>query len=179
MKTNDPSKTIIIDTSAFIAGFNPFVISNEQFSVPEVGKELRDNSFSKLRFEAAAESGKLTVFKPDTFFRNMVNKYSKEVGDVNFLSEADMQILALALQLKEKNYSIKIITDDYSIQNVAKKINVDFASVNTMGIRFLFHWLLYCPGCRKKYAANYKAILCEICGTKLKRKPLTKTRIQI
>jgi len=171
-------KIIILDTSAFIAGFNPFVVDDELYSVPAVGEELANGSLPKLRFNTAIERGKLRVLEPDPSYLNMVKEFSREVGDINFLSDADMKILALATQLKENRHTAIIITDDYSIQNVARRIKIDFAPLMTLGIRFYLHWLLYCPACHKKYPPDYRFHLCEICGTRLKRKPLRKRRIK-
>jgi len=104
----------------------------------------------------------------------MAKKSSTESGDMRFLSEADLQILGLAMELKVGGHAPTIVTDDYSIQNVASKIGVDFTPLVTFGIRYYLHWLLYCPACRKKYPSDYGSKRCEICGTQLKRKPLSK-----
>jgi rRNA maturation endonuclease Nob1 len=71
-----------------------------------------------------------------------------------------------------------IATDDYSIQNVANQMGIEFASLATFGIRFRLQWIRYCPACHKKYPANYKFRKCEVCGTELKRKPLRKTPVK-
>ena len=123
------------------------------------------------------ESGKLKLEKPRVRFLNEVKETSKAIGDVLYLSEVDLQVLALALEQKGAGYNPLIVTDDYSIQNVAKQIGVNFASLATFGIRYRLKWILYCPACRRKYPSDYKPRTCQICGTKLKRKPLKKTRI--
>lgn len=112
---------------------------------------------------------------PANSFLQEVTEASRRVGDVRYLSEADLQVLALALELKKADLDPFIVTDDYSIQNVANQIGVNFASLMTYGIRFRFNWLLYCPACHRKYPSDYKFKLCEVCGTQLKRKPLRKT----
>ena len=96
---------------------------------------------------------------------------------MRYLSEADMQVLALALELKSRGSTPLIVTDDYSIQNVANKIDVDFTALLTFGIKFRFKWILYCPACYRKYPQDYKFKVCEVCGTELKRKPKKKTRL--
>jgi len=143
-----------------------------------VKKELAPNSLPSIRFNTAIESGKLKVRSPNTRFLNRVKEASRTVGDVRFLSEVDMQVLALALEFKSKGHAPLIVTDDYSIQNVANQIAVNFASLMTFGIRFRLHWLLYCPACHRKYPPDYKPRLCEVCGTRLKRKPLRKTPVK-
>ena len=164
-----------MDTSAFIAGFDPLSIAETQYSVPAVKKELASNSMPWVRFNAAVENRRLMVRTPRNFFLREVREASRRVGDVRYLSEADLQVLALALELKSRGLNPLIVTDDYSIQNVANQVGVNFTSLMTYGIRFRFNWILYCPACYRKYPSDYKFKSCEVCGTKLKRKPLRKT----
>jgi len=171
-------RTIVLDTSAFIAGFDPFAVDEQLYSVPEVGEELTSGSLSRLRFDAAIERGRLRVLEPDSFHLGMVKESSKDVGDINFLSEADIKILALAAQLKENSYAPTIVTDDYSIQNVAKKLEIEYAPLMTFGIRLYLHWILYCSACHKKYPPDYRFKRCENCGTRLKRKPVEREPVK-
>jgi len=163
-----------LDTSAFVAGYEPFSISEEQYTVPAVKKEVLGNSMIQVRFKTAIESGKLKVRAPKKIFAKKVKTSAKLVGDAFFLSEADLQVLALALELKTMGHSPFIATDDYSIQNVANQMGIEFTSLATFGIRFRLQWMRYCPACHKRYPADYKYNRCEICGTELKRKPLRK-----
>ena len=170
-------KAIVLDTSAFIAGFDPMAVPEKQYTVPEVKNELNADSMPWMRFNAAIENGKVMILKPqDSAFQEILEA-SKKVGDMRNLSEADMQVLALALELKGRGLTPLIVTDDYSIQNVANKIDVEFTSLMTFGIKFRFKWILYCPACYRKYPPDYKSQVCEVCGTELKRKPKKKTRL--
>jgi len=171
---NERRKTIVLDTSAFIAGFEPLSIQDAQYSVPEVKHELITNSLPWTRFNAAVENGKLKVKMPRVEYVKRIKKSSKALGDLLFLSEADQQILALALELKDMGYNPQIVTDDYSIQNVANKVGIEFTPLMTFGIRYRLRWTLYCPACRRKYPADYRSNCCKICGTELKRKPIGK-----
>ena len=128
-----------------------------------------------VRFKAAVENRRLTIKTPRKSFFLEVREASRRVGDVRYLSEADLQILALALELKSRGLNPLIVTDDYSIQNVANQVGVNFTSLMTYGIRFRFNWIIYCPACHRKYPSDYKFKSCEVCGTKLKRKPMRKT----
>jgi len=176
--TQQSRRAIVLDTSAFIAGFDPLSVADVVYSVPSVERELASNSLPWTRFKTAIESGKLRLKAPSRTFLERVKESSKTVGDVLFLSEVDLQVLARALELKSLGYSPLIVTDDYSIQNVANQIGVEFASLMTFGIRFRHHWIMYCPACYRKYPPDYKGETCEVCGTKLKRKPLRKTLVR-
>ena len=170
-------KVMVLDTSAFISGFDPFTIQIAQYTVSEVRHELSPNSLAWTRFNTAVENGKLKVRTPKAEFVNRVEASSKTVGDLLFLSSADKQVLALGLELKDEGYRPEIVTDDYSIQNVANKMGVKFASLMTFGIRYRLHWIVYCPACHRKYPPDCQLKFCKICGTKLKRKPLRKTPV--
>lgn len=171
---NRDRRAVILDTSAFIAGFDPFSISEEQYSVPAVKEEVAGNSMAWIRFKTAMESGRLKVKMPENAFLKKVKASAIAVGNSFFLSEADFQVLALALQLKMQGRTPLVATDDYSIQNVAKHLGIEYSSLATFGIRLTIKWMRYCPACRRKYPADYKFRICGVCGTELKRKPLGK-----
>ena len=162
---------MVLDTSAFVGGFDPFTIREEQVAPPMVEEEVKRNSMTLLRFSTAVESGRLKIFAPSQEFLNKVKASATSVGDSFFLSETDLQVLALALEIKTRGDSPQIVTDDYSIQNVATKLGLSFVSLVTFGIRRQLNWIRYCPACHRIYPANYKSKTCQICGTELKRKP--------
>jgi UPF0271 protein len=124
------------------------------------------------------ENGKVKVKKPSNEHWNKVKEVAKKVGDAFFLSETDLQILALASELNTENGTPKIVTDDYSIQNVATQLGIEFVSLTTFGISRFLKWIRYCPACRKKYAADFKSTICDVCGTDLKRKPQKPQKIE-
>lgn len=169
---------MVLDTSAFIAGFDPLSIVDDAYSVGAVEEELASGSLPWVRFKTAVENGKLKLRAPKAEFLDRVKESSRDVGDVLFLSDVDMQVLALALELKSAENEPLIVTDDYSIQNVADQLKLEFAPLMTFGIRFRLHWIRYCPACRRKYPPDYKHKRCENCGTELKRKPLRKTALR-
>ncbi|MEM3824219.1 MAG: hypothetical protein QXH87_04725 [Candidatus Bathyarchaeia archaeon] len=175
MKKQAESKRIIVlDASAFAAGFDPFSVSEAQYTVPLVKEEVKGSAFAKVRLKTAIEQGKIVVKKPEKQFLDSVKVSATVIGDKVFLSETDIQILALALQLKSEGYNPVIASDDYSIQNVANRMQIEFAPLATFGIRFQLEWVRYCPACYRKYQADYKLKRCAVCGTELKRKPLRK-----
>ncbi|MEM3061768.1 MAG: nucleic acid-binding protein, partial [Candidatus Bathyarchaeia archaeon] len=103
---------------------------------------------------------------------------SIKLGEKLVLSEADLEILALAFDLKLKGESPVIVSDDYSIQNMAESLGLKYSSLATFGISHKFEWILYCPACFKKYPQSYSSKVCAICGTALKRKVLRKKSLK-
>ncbi len=175
-KNNPCKRVLVLDTSAFLAGFDPFLLSEDQITAPSVEDEIRTKSMSWVRFKTAVENGKVKVKPPSEEYWKEVKASAKKVGDAFFLSETDLQILALALELKAEGYTPQIVTDDYSIQNVATQMGIEFMSLATFGISRLLEWIRYCPACHKKYSAGYRSTTCKICGTDLKRKPRRTTK---
>ena len=144
--------------------------------MPQVEEEIKSNSMTWVRFKIAVENGKVKVKSPSEDALNRVKASANKVGDTFFLSKTDLQVLALALEYKTKGSTPKIITDDYSIQNVATQIEIDFMSLATFGISRLLEWTRYCPACHREYSADYNSKECTVCGTALKRKPRRATK---
>lgn len=134
---------------------------------------------SDVRLRIAIENGKLKVRTPNEASLNKVRASANVVGDSFFLSETDLQVLALAIELKTEGYDPLVVTDDYSIQNVANQIEIEFTSLATFGIRRRLHWTRYCPACHRQQPADSKLKKCEVCGTPLKRKPIRGKSVDI
>ena len=144
--------------------------------MPKVEEEIRSNSMIWVRFRTAVENSRVKVRAPSEEYWKKAKTSANRVGDSFFLSETDLQILALALELRAEGCASQIVTDDYSIQNVATQIGIDFVSLATFGIRRLLEWIRYCPACHREYPADYNSKKCAVCGTTLKRKPRKTTK---
>lgn len=171
-------RALILDTSAFIMGYNPLSVDEGQFTVPLVLEELGSETTGWTRYKIAQQTGKLRILRPSLQFVDQIKLLSTDIGDIRVLSEVDIQILALAFQLKSEGKNSVIVSDDYAIQNVAERIGVGYRSLATFGIRYQLDWLLYCSACRRKYPSSYEKETCRVCGTVLKRKPLRKAAVR-
>ncbi len=88
----------------------------------------------------------------------------------------DKGVIALAVKLKRDDLSPTVVTDDYSIQNVLKIMEIPFRSVLTRGIEDVVGWIKFCKGCKKTYPSNYTGTDCEICGSPISRKRTKKIK---
>jgi endoribonuclease Nob1 len=165
-----------LDTSAFIAGFDPFSASVEQVTTLSVEREVKRNPLTLLRFDMAVESGKLKFRAPTKESLEQVKTCAASVGDVFYLSQTDIDVLALAMEAKTAGDNPQIVTDDYSIQNVATKLGLSYVALATFGIKRVLVWIRYCPACHRTYPPEGKAKVCSVCGTELKRKPQRETK---
>ena len=154
----------ILDASAFINGFEPKGKFN--FTVSEITDEVKDLK-SKILLDQGIEDGKIIIKEPKEEFIKELNEIISESGDDLRLSEADKKLLALALDLRCENENIKVLTDDYSMQNVLKIIDIPYDSIITEGIKGVYNWVKTCQGCKREFDADYPFDDCEVCGSKV------------
>jgi UPF0271 protein len=161
--------TVILDTSAFLQGYNP-VLAKQQYTVPGVRAEIK-GKMAQLRYDNALHTGYLREIIPEKKYVETILKMIKEEGELKSLSETDIQLISLALQLQTEDKNPIIVSDDYSIQNIASKLKIKYFGFSTPGIKKSIKWTIYCPGCKKVYEEYTVDKKCLICGTELKRKP--------
>jgi UPF0271 protein len=154
-------------------GLDPLGLEFESYSVPEVTDELRQQTGPSYRLAISSSSGKLRIQTPSSPSLTEVVERARVLGDKVVLSKADIGVIALALDLSREGKSPIIVSDDYAVQNVADALNLVYQSLATYGIRQRFNWVYYCPACFRRYATGDFEV-CQVCGTKLKRKPLGK-----
>ncbi len=164
----------MLDTSAFIMGFNPSPMG-QTYTVDAVENELSLGTIAQLRFRLSKEKGDLIVKPPSPQARETVEAISRSTGEKGYVSEADRDVVALALDLKGSGLEPLIVSDDYAVQNLAEHLNLRYGSLANFGIVHKFRWVMYCPACHRKFKPPEKK--CRVCGTDLKRKVLSRTRI--
>lgn len=163
----------VLDASAFINGFK--IISSNNFTVPEISAEIKDFK-SKLNFDMAIEDGKLSIQDVPSEYISSVNDIISDSGDILRLSLPDKKLISLAYMLHEQGENVKVISDDYTIQNTLKIMNIPYSGVITEGIKGIYNWKKVCEGCKKEYDDSYPFDDCEICGSKIYKKRIKVNR---
>ena len=160
------TKVFIIDTSAILSG-KPINLEDVMLvTTPGVSSELKPGGRDYQSFQLLQEKG-LSILPPSKESTNKINKTAAKTGDKDRLSSADIEILALALDInQDSNKQAIILTDDYSIQNVAHVLNIQFQGFAQRRITKKFKWQCRCPGCKKRFNESIK--ICPICGTATK-----------
>jgi len=162
-------KAVVLDTSAFIQGYNFTDPATEHYTVPLVRSEIRDE-IALIRFESALSSGRIVVVTPTEASVRRLEEEARSFGESKALSETDKQLLALAVDLKLQGREPTVVSDDFSVQNTAKKLGVAYSG-RAYRITKELRWVIYCPGCKRRFAEPQEDGVCPICGTELKRKP--------
>jgi len=166
--------SLVLDSSAFIQGLDPQ--DEAAYTAPLVVEELRDG-LTTSRLRSMEATGRLKVVEPEQRFLDVVEDESLRMGESHALSATDKQVLALGLQLRDDDLEPVIVSDDYSVQNMADALGLGHRGLATPGIKRRFKWTLYCPGCRREYPEPQPDDVCPVCGTELKRKPVRKRRV--
>lgn len=157
----------VLDASAFINGFK--LESNNNYTTPEITQEVKDFE-SKLTLDIAINDGKLIIQEADEKYIDEVNGVISQSGDVLRLSNPDKNLIALALMLKDEDKNIKVISDDYTIQNTLKIMDIPYSGVITDGIKEIYNWKKICEGCKKEFSEDYPFDDCDVCGSKVFKK---------
>jgi UPF0271 protein len=145
-------KAFILDTSAFIHGLR---LRGELITVPEVVEELKDQR-SRTNFEL---SGCRVEEAREEYIREVI-KFIKDLGETE-LSRTDINLLAKALEHKGI-----LVSDDYSIQNVATSIGIEISPIIRGKIKEVIRWERKCSGCGRKVEGE----VCPYCGSEVRRK---------
>ena len=163
MDSQDSVFRYALDAGAFYTGL-VFQSSAGRYCTTEaVFDEVKHIKKSYGAIEVMLESNSLQVITPDKKSIEKVLSTARRTGDFAKLSEADISIIALALQLE-----IILITDDYAVANVATTMKIPVKSMASKGITHTRKWITYCSGCSRTFGANAKE--CNLCGNRLRRK---------
>jgi len=156
------SSSSALDAGAFYAGI-PFLSSGKYCTTPAVFDEVKHIKSSQGAIEALLEAGSLEVIDPSKASIEKIKSAAKKTGDYPRLSQADISIVALALELKTT-----LVTDDYAVANVATTLKIPVQSTSGKGISETRKWISYCSACGKAFGQTEKE--CPLCGNRLKRK---------
>lgn len=151
-----------LDAGAFYAGI-PFLSSGKYCTTHAVFDEVKHIKNSHGAIEALLEAGSLQVIDPGKTSIEKIKIASKKTGDYTRLSQADISIVALALEQKTT-----LVTDDYALANVATTLKIPVQSTSGKGISETRKWISYCSACGKAFGPTEKE--CPLCGNSLKRK---------
>lgn len=172
--TNKKKTIVIFDTSSLIHGQLPYLTQfGELWTVPEVINEIKDYEtlFKLSSLEYFLDKPTISSYK---FVKDFVNKIGEE------LSKTDLKILSLAITIqrrfedKKEKPIIKIATDDYGIQNIAKKLGFEIIPVAYDEIKEKRKYFKKCLRCLLIYEPNLP--YCPRCNSEEYKKVFIRKR---
>lgn len=149
-----------MDANAFYVGV-PFRSEDKYYTTSLVFNEIKHIQKNYDILQTLLKIGRVIIIDAQQSYELQVIKMAKKTGNMQTLSKEDISIIALCLNLKGE-----LITDDFTILNVAKNFGISTRSIMTSGIKNIKNFSYYCPGCNSLSIHN----ICNICGTKIKKK---------
>ncbi len=170
---------LIFDANIFLTGLDFNLIKDIIYTPPSIIDEIKVKRYSEKnrniinKIHAAIDSKKLIVRSPSRSYVEEIQNKSKLTGDYKALSEADNELIALALELMNFNLNENVIiySNDYSIENLCSELNIPFSPLGKNGIKDRIYWEVYCPFCKDIHEVQDFNLQCETCGQTLKRRP--------
>ncbi len=146
-------KVYVIDSSVI---FMRKAHYDKMVTIPEVVEEIKDEnsqlylSLLDVRVEEASDESVREVIR-----------VAKKTGDIHKLSNTDIKLLAKTLDERKKERDVVLVTDDYSIQNVAMVMGLKVENIVQPGISKAFKWVKVCRGCGRRIEDD----VCPVCGS--------------
>lgn len=151
---------LVLDTSAILSG-RPLPLDGRLILAPgKLASEIQAGGPTG-RALAYLEGRGLEYRDPSPAAVARVREAAGKSGDAARLSPTDVDVLALALDVAGE-----VLTDDYSIQNVAAILGVKATPILTRGITEVRTWAYRCRGCRREFDAPQKE--CPVCGSEVR-----------
>ena len=167
----DKEEVYVLDTAAFIAGIPLSIVSSISYTTSSVVEEVKDSN-SRSRLEYVLSTSRVIVKDPEDKFVRMIIERSKNIDKdlPRFLSDTDISILALALELKRLGYTPIIFTDDFLIHKVASHIRIASIGVRRSkptNVSKVKGKVFECVACGYRSYTRLKNNKCPVCGSRL------------
>lgn len=157
----------VLDSTAFYAGI-PYQGSGRYYTTYLVLEEVKHHNVGSSLIHTRVQ-----VTEPSPESVDKVRSTAVKTGDIGALSQTDVSLLALGLDLKNGEGGVSLVSDDFAVRNVAEVLAIPLAPTAMKGGEWKnITWKIYCRGCGKSYT-NPKLTVCPVCGTKLERKATT------
>jgi UPF0271 protein len=154
----------VLDSTAFYAGI-PYQGSGRYYTTYLVLEEVKHHNVGSSLIHTRVQ-----VTEPSPESLNRVKTTAVKTGDIGALSQTDVSLLALGLDLMNGEGGVNLVSDDFAVRNVAEVLSIPLAPTSMKGGEWkTMTWKIYCRGCGRTYT-NPKLTVCPVCGTQLVRK---------
>ena len=164
MTSDGKIKKYVADSAVFIMG-NCRIPYAQMITIPLVEDEIRSEE-ARLRYDIAKAEGLRVEAVEDAFLKSII-KQAELTRDIEKLSRTDIGVLAKALEYKETEGEAILITDDFAVQNIAARLNIEILPVAQRIIKDKIIWQKQCTGCFRHFKDGDE---CPICGSPLRKK---------
>ncbi len=159
----------ILDAAALFASYQSLLPPGARaVTTWDVVNEVRDAE-SRNSLELSLSAGKLTVVEVDSSLIDEGVRVADGLGEVGKLSRADLSLVALMVKYSRSGCDAVVVTDDYSLQNIAAYLNLRVLGVKRKVIERVVKYVWVCESCGFKVSSGD---CCPVCGGRIVRRPL-------
>ncbi|HIQ12936.1 MAG TPA: hypothetical protein EYH44_00895 [Thermoprotei archaeon] len=156
----------IVDTSLLLFGTLILRDDIRYVTSPKVYSEVYKNRLKREVLNVYITTKRLEVEDPEEEFLEEVLNIAGKIGELEKLSPADIDILALAIKYSREN-KVVVFTDDYSIQNILENLGIDYIPIRRKIKYRVRRWRYTCLKCGEKFLSNIR--ICPVCGGNIAR----------
>jgi endoribonuclease Nob1 len=158
------ARTYVLDTSLLLGGKDP-PRDGTWATTSEAAAEVKPGGRDARRYESWLDLG-LQIRGAAAEAAQKVEDTALAAGNLDRLSAADRSLLALALEM-----NATLLSDDYTMLDVARRLGVASQTVNQQGIEKTMDFRPRCSGCGRWFETMPKGNECTVCGSPVKDKP--------
>lgn len=168
------TKLYVVDTAPLLSDWSSRVPDAPLVTLQDILDEVL-NGPSKRRVEALISSGRLRVEAVRSESVNRVRTKASDVGDGTKLSSTDVEVVALALSMKELGHDVVLVSSDLAVLNTAASLGIGTLDTeNRFKDRIV--WAFRCPACGFSAKVAPEGLDCPVCGTQMRRKAVRRLR---
>lgn len=163
----------VLDAAALFASYQLMLPHNSKaVTTKEVVEEVRDLG-SRASLELSLSAGKLVVVEVPNEFLVEAVRVVRDLGEFSKLSKADISLTALMIMLvRVCGVDVLVVTDDYSIQNIATYLGLKVLGVKRRTIDRVVKYVSVCRLCGYVDTTGL-GVVCPVCGGFMSRRPST------
>lgn len=173
---NDLDNIIYVADVLALAKYTP---NSKIYTTNSIIDEVKLNEYKtkELRIsliDSKIQKGEIIIKEPKKQFLREAKDIAVKTGDLKVMSEADISLVALSIELDRKKHKVMVLSDDFAVQNICNEIGMSVLNIVGQKIKKTIKWKNKCILCNKKFPNDYKDKDCNYCGNIIIRKPICK-----
>ncbi len=164
------SRVYVLDAGVLFTTWTTKMDNAVLLTTSSIMAEVR-NKPSQLRAETLLTLDRLRVVNPESAYLERVSRTATQSGDSSVLSAADIELISLALMLRDEGDDVTLVSSDFSVLNTSSHLGIKYIDPSgKFGKKIT--WLLRCPACHYRSETPTRDSECPVCGTTMRRTPL-------
>ncbi len=161
------SHTYVLDAGVLFSNWTSKISDSVFITTSRVLEEVQ-NRPSKVRAEFLTLLDRLLEDYPSSESVDIARKAAKQTGDWSVLSDADIELVALAHSKKFLGEPVTLVSTDLAVLNTARHLGIEILDPSGK-FKHEIIWSLRCPACNHLSKSKAKELECPVCGTMMKR----------